>query len=303
MTIKDIDISIQALNNAIKSHYAWAAQLLCLTLPDASIDASLIAPSSHQHCRFSEWLRTSRHKVHFSDRQLISVIDINHRIMHDAARELMNAIIAKNASQQVVNDYVLAQNNFILSLDKYKEQLFALRNMHDALTGLPLRQLLYKNFDLFRRHMQQRGHRMYVLMIDIDRFKNINDSWGHNAGDEVLQAVTRILKAAGRSPHHIYRFGGEEFVMLLEATCEQDAREQGDALCQYLARHPINIDGGQLRVTMTGGLTRVQLDESLHDVIGRADKALYHGKSSGRNRCIYAGINGDVPRMSRLLSA
>ena len=174
--------------------------------------------------------------------------------------------------------------------------------MHDALTGLPLRHLLYKNFDLYRRYVKQKQCHMYLLMMDLDRFKSINDTWGHNAGDDVLRALAGIFKQENGALEHIYRFGGEEFVMLLGASNDQEAEERGAGLCQYLACHPINIADGQLQVTMTVGMTRVQEHELLHDVIGRADKAMYYGKNNGRNCCIYVNERGEYTKPGQLIA-
>ncbi|AFJ45598.1 diguanylate cyclase [Shimwellia blattae] len=298
MTIREIDQAILALNNAIKSHYAWTGHLLSLALHDSRVDETLMDPLSERRCQFGVWLHQLHQSVQVEEGQFISDIDNYHHQMHDQARVLTQAIISQTASQAMIDSYLTAQNQFILSLDRYKEQLFSLRNLHDALTGLPLRHLLYQHFSLFYRRARQRQQKMYIMMMDLDRFKSINDTWGHNAGDDVLRALAGILKEGSGEPQHIYRFGGEEFVMLLADASEQEACARGAALCEYLACHPIAIAGQNLQVTMTGGMACVGENELLHDVIGRADKAMYYGKHHGRNCCVYSDTHGELTRLT-----
>lgn len=133
--------------------------------------------------------------------------------------------------------------------------------------------------------------------MDIDRFKSINDTWGHNAGDDVLRSVAATLKKCARKNERIYRFGGEEFIMLLEVAGENEAQQAGSRICHYLARHPAGIKEDIITVTVTGGLTRVGGNETLHQAIGRADKAMYFGKNNGRNQCVMIHQNGDIQQL------
>ncbi|VEC01085.1 Diguanylate cyclase YdeH [Cedecea lapagei] len=287
INIKDIDSSLLELNIAIRDHYNWANKCLRLSLLGGEPDKDVNDSDAHQHCRFSHWLNQRMQGANL-DRELILLIDRQHAAMHVAARVLMLSIIAGKVSEELLNDYNEAQQKFISSIDKYKEYLFSYRNLYDALTGLPLRHLLYQEFPLIRSRSERVERSLYLLIMDIDRFKTINDTWGHNAGDDVLRSVASILKEATRNEERIYRFGGEEFIMLLEASSREQAERAGKRICQHLASHPVSVDDQNIKVTVTGGLTLVSADDSLHSAIGRADKAMYYGKNTGRNRCILA---------------
>lgn len=287
INIKDIDSSLSELNIAIRDHYNWANKCLRLSLSGGEPDKEINDLHAHQHCRFSRWL-TQRMQGVSLDRELILLIDKHHTAMHAAARALMLSIIARQVSAELLNHYNEAQQQFISSIDQYKEYLFSYRNLYDALTGLPLRHLMYQEFPLIRSRCERAERSLYLLILDIDRFKTINDTWGHNAGDDVLRSVASILKEATRNEERIYRFGGEEFIMLLEASSREQAEGAGKRICQHLASHPVSVDDQAIRVTVTGGLTFVSADDSLHSAIGRADKAMYYGKNTGRNRCILA---------------
>jgi len=285
MNINDLDYSLSELNIAIKDHYDWAGKFLRLSLLGGEADADILDPQSHLHCRFSRWL-SLRLNGDALDKDMVIIIDKNHKDMHDVSREMMQSIIQRSVTDSLLETYQKAQQNFTASLDRYKEYLFSYRNMHDALTGLPLRHLLYREFPLVREKSQRSCRHLYLLIMDIDRFKSINDTWGHNAGDEVLRKVALVLKDATRRTERIYRFCGEEFIILLDAKNDEDAQKAAERLRQHLQQQSITVGHEKINVTATGGLTQVSDADSLHEAIGRADKAMYYGKNTGRNRCI-----------------
>lgn len=285
MIINDLDYSLSELNIAMKDHYDWAGKFLRLSLLDGEVDNDILDPTSHQRCRFSRWL-SLRLNGNALDKEMVMAINTNHILMHDVARELMQSIIQKNVTDSLLEKYQQAQQEFIHSLDRYKEHLFSYRNLHDALTGLPLRHLLYQEFPIFHEQCQRTCRNLYLLIMDIDHFKTINDTWGHNAGDDVLRSVALTLKDATRRTERIYRFGGEEFIILLDARNDEDAQKAAMRIREHLQQHQIPVGDEQISVTATGGLTNVSHTDSLHGAISRADKAMYCGKNSGRNRCI-----------------
>lgn len=293
ININEVDHSLSELNIAIKDHYDWAAKMLRLSLIGGDADKDIMHPTSHQHCRFSTWLKR-RIEMGSLDNEMVIAIDQKHTIMHEVARQLMHSIIAKNASVELVTRYHDSQQAFINSLDSYKQYLFNWRNLHDALTGLPLRHLLYQEFPVIRSQSQEMGHGLYVLLMDIDRFKSINDTWGHNAGDDVLRNVALTLQSATRKTERIYRFGGEEFVVLLNALSDEDAQTAASRMRRNLEQQDIMVNGQAIRVTVTGGLTKIGAQDTLHCGIGRADKAMYHGKTTGRNRCVMASAQEEM---------
>lgn len=293
LNINDLDYSLSELNIAIKDHYEWAAKILCLNLLGGEADEEIIHPASHCYCRFSMWLAL-RLEGGALDREMIALIDHQHTDMHDVARDLMQSILTKTVTEELVQRYHSSQQILIESLDRYKEYLYSYRNLHDALTGLPLRHLLYQEFPLVRSKYKLSESSVYVLIMDIDRFKSINDTWGHNAGDDVLRSVALTLRAATRDNERIYRFGGEEFITLLIAHNDEDAGFAAERMRKHLESHPINIEEQTVNVSVTGGLTRVRSQDSLHEAIGRADKAMYYGKNTGRNRCILSTTAEDL---------
>ncbi|MEI8031142.1 MAG: GGDEF domain-containing protein [Comamonadaceae bacterium] len=127
-----------------------------------------------------------------------------------------------------------------------------------------------------------------IAMLDIDNFKNINDSHGHQAGDQVLVHLVDIIQDTIRTNDLIGRYGGEEFLVLLpgsplDAACDVMLRLQS-----RLAETPVSWQNLELRVTFSVGVAALGPAETEPDLIGRADKALYEAKQSGKNRVVIA---------------
>lgn len=216
-----------------------------------------------------------------------------HEIMHRTTRQLLHAIQDGSVDIDKIEAYLDAQRLFITHINRYRSDLISYRNQLDTLTGLPLRQCLYKDFEQRMARRKRNHHSVYLLMLDIDRFKSINDTYEHNTGDEVLKVVAHRLLGGIRNSDTLYRFGGEEFVILFDASSPTTVAEIAGRLCQLLPHTPIVIsDKTRLTVTVTGGLTQAYADEQLFNVIERADKAMYQGKKNGRNRFVIADADG-----------
>ncbi|MGB4072508.1 sensor domain-containing diguanylate cyclase [Pseudomonas sp.] len=170
-----------------------------------------------------------------------------------------------------------------VALRRYQQRITALATT-DLLTELPNR----RGFNLLANQAVQearRGHSpLCALLLDLDNFKQLNDSQGHLAGDEVLRGFAANLQSAVRQADIICRWGGEEFILLLKDTPIEQARELGEKIRQQTEQSSFSYNGGELRITTSIGLTQLQPDEVLDQLIARADRALYRAKQSGRNR-------------------
>ncbi|HZT62321.1 MAG TPA: EAL domain-containing protein [Burkholderiales bacterium] len=156
--------------------------------------------------------------------------------------------------------------------------------LHDALTKLPNRLLLEDRIQQAAQEGQRSSTLCAVLFVDLDRFKAVNDSLGHFAGDELLRVVAERLRSVVRQEDTVSRLGGDEFVILLRRVAIADdaalvARKIIDTLSQ-----PVRSHGQELRVSASIGITLYPQDgESAATLITRADAAMYHVKKSGRN--------------------
>lgn len=125
---------------------------------------------------------------------------------------------------------------------------------------------------------------IFALMIDVDDFKRINDRFGHIAGDKVLIFIAKLLKKALREGDRVYRFGGEEFIILLNRTDEAGARLVGERLLSLCRNNKPLFQNQQIAVTLSIGLTQIVPNDTLDAIIERSDAALYRAKNNGKDR-------------------
>lgn len=175
---------------------------------------------------------------------------------------------------------------------QHEEQLRLLA-IHDSLTQLPNRILFFDRLNLALSQVRRHGHRLAILMLDLDHYKKINDTYGHSVGDLLLKEVGKRLQAAIRSSDTVARFGGDEFVLLLpEIHTSSDAAQIAKRLLEAISS-PFEINGLPLFITVSIGIAIFPEDGDDRDsLITNADLALYAAKDRGRN-CFffYSNLN------------
>jgi diguanylate cyclase (GGDEF)-like protein/PAS domain S-box-containing protein len=155
----------------------------------------------------------------------------------------------------------------------------------DNLTGAANRHEFFRMADLELRRAKRYGHALTVIMLDIDYFKSINDTHGHQAGDAVLKALSALVRAALRDTDIFGRLGGEEFAAVLPETDIQGGVPVAERLRRELAGLTVRLRDAALRFTVSIGVSEVRpSDRLIEDTINRADEALYKAKRMGRNR-------------------
>lgn len=126
-----------------------------------------------------------------------------------------------------------------------------------------------------------------LIIFDIDNFKKVNDTYGHNAGDMVLLTVSQIFKLILREEDVISRWGGEEFMIYMPDTTAEKALDIANKLRNEVSKYTYHCDNVSFHCTVTGGVIQYDREISPEKNITNVDQALYYGKSSGKNRCIY----------------
>ena len=168
---------------------------------------------------------------------------------------------------------------------KRLEQELERAALHDALTGLLNRRHFYQITEPEQTHAISLTQDYSLLLIDTDRFKSINDLFGHLKGDEVLCALARTLESCARKDDLIFRWGGEEFVLLLPRTSLDVAINLAEVIRATVARVTLP---GLPRFTVSIGVARHEANESIDELFKRVDDALYKAKNEGRNRVLAA---------------
>ena len=198
-----------------------------------------------------------------------------------------SALTRKWQSERLVRRQVQSLEHMVavrtMGLEAANHQLRHLAT-HDALTGLPNRVLLDDRLEQTIIHAERDAQRFAVLVLDLDRFKFINDSLGHRAGDELLNQVARRLQGVVSKVDTVARVGGDEFVLLLGSAAERAEAERVAQRAIAALREPVRISGVDLHISTSIGIAFFPTDGSWSEnLIAHADAAMYCAKQRGRN--------------------
>lgn len=155
----------------------------------------------------------------------------------------------------------------------------------DSLTGLPNRRFIDTIFVSKLEQLSSEFMPMSVVMCDIDRFKAVNDNYGHDVGDIALMHIAKIMQTQLRFSDVVARYGGEEFIICLPHASIRQAMQIAEKLRKSIETHPANLeDGYTLELTASFGVAEVKLATAFHAAVKQADEALYNAKKNGRNQ-------------------
>jgi len=183
---------------------------------------------------------------------------------------------------------LLGSVGFVLMIKERTDREIMHLAMTDSLTGVPNRRALIEQAELVRA--QRSGHPMSLLMIDIDHFKRINDTYGHPLGDEVLRQAAALMGQRLRAGDVLGRYGGEEFCVIAPDTDSEGALILAESLREILAATPLQTEAGAIAITISIGFTCSATTgaREMKDLLAEADVALYQAKQAGRNRVVRA---------------
>lgn len=162
-----------------------------------------------------------------------------------------------------------------------------------------------KILEILARALAKRGRRpVSVIVVDVDKFKTINDTHGHVAGDKILRGIAARLQSAARRHDVVGRYGGDEFLIVLRDTPLRTARAIAGRLCAHVGNEPFDLDGKRVVITVSLGVASATLtDDKAEALIARADAALYGAKQAGCNRVTVAGARIATGTRSQLMLA
>jgi diguanylate cyclase (GGDEF)-like protein len=186
---------------------------------------------------------------------------------------------------------------FIKVLGSTQEELVRLASI-DSLTGLMNRKTALARFDEEMSRHERTGSPFSCLLIDLDNFKEVNDTLGHQAGDRVIEAVSRVMARNVRRHDIVCRYGGEEFLVLLPETRLPAALTVAEKLREAVAHEQVDLSGNRVAITISCGVAEREQGEETDALIGRADAALYRAKGEGRNRVCASGADATAVEFS-----
>jgi len=160
--------------------------------------------------------------------------------------------------------------------------------MTDHLTGLLNRRAIHGLLETENAKAKRHGRRYAVILADLDFFKKVNDEHGHDVGDQVLVELAQRLQGVARKEDHVSRWGGEEFLLLLQDASGEMAMTVAEKIRLCVSEAPFRTNAGELSITISLGVALWQEENSAEHVIVRADEALYEAKARGRNMSVRA---------------
>lgn len=292
--------ALKELEQALYNHHQWAETLYGVLICRLTPDERDISREAHRFCRFGQWYYKSG-SVAFENHPGFAEIGLEHERMHQYARNLLQ--LSADGAPISITEYdrfVTALKRLGLEISTIRHEIeHALFNL-DPLTGTPSRvEMLSKLRE--QQEFVRRDHPCAVVMMDLDHFKSVNDQYGHVVGDKVLVTFAHYIMANLRPFDKVFRYGGEEFLMILADTDVQTGHAIIDRLREELASLPLEFNGnGVFHVTVSFGMTALDPEISVERSIDRADKALYVAKKNGRNQVVnwdasINSINGSTP--------
>ena len=177
----------------------------------------------------------------------------------------------------------MEQESIKLRQNAIKSRDLALK---DPLTQLWNRQALNENLEKEFNKWQRYNRPLSIILWDLDHFKDINDTYGHAAGDKVLKTVAQLFLSQTRATDSIARYGGEEFMGIFPETRLEEAKILANKIREHIKESKFHYEGDSVKVTVSAGLAQFEHEDTIKDVLKRADEALYLAKAQGRNRCV-----------------
>ncbi len=235
-------------------------------------------------------------KLHIDD----IAIQINQQTM--TVFPLFNITIVEDKDyfkiiEEARNALIHLSSDFMEQLFEQKIQIQNLSKlaMTDSLTDLLNFNAFHDCLDREINRAQRYEHNLCLIIADIDHFKNINDTYGHQAGDHVLKIVAKLFKDVLRVSDYIARYGGEEFAIILPEISEADARFVAERLRETIDSLPIEYEDQKISISLSFGITFLNTEKmvSKNQLIKEADSALYQAKAAGRNLCKCFGNDGN----------
>jgi len=283
---QELQAAIAQLDQAIYSHEQWHNGVLRVLVAHLPPDPADLVPDAHRQCRFGRWYE-GEEPGPLREHPAFVALGEAHRQMHDGAATLLRR--SEDGLDVPINEY----DQFTNLLDRMRLEIQSLRGElqeasqnRDPLTGARNRTGLLA--DLREQQAQvRRGVQSCVLaMVDIDHFKEVNDRHGHTVGDAVLKSTVQSLYGELRPYDRLYRYGGEEFLVVMSQLALEDAVEVAERLrCAVSGEGGRDATGAEgVRVTVSIGIAALDAAQPVEESIDRADAALYRAKEGGRDR-------------------
>lgn len=273
-------------------HVEWLIRLIDFIQHPSDIHS--FPELHHENCPFGRWLHDTSIPYIVSTSHFKDVIEL-HKKLHSFAADIVRHMqIAQSGPKHTIQlmqriDYLsleigneIAILNDMIMIEEYTK---------DPLTGLLTRRLFEKVITAQIEIARSTESNCTLMMCDLDHFKTINDTYTHGGGDAVIVHFSEILKTLLRKSDFIFRYGGEEFIILLPSTTETDARKIARKICEHVRQTDAVYDNQAISYTVSIGVSPIDTDssgvilkETIQHYVAQVDAKLYLAKQNGRNR-------------------
>jgi diguanylate cyclase (GGDEF)-like protein len=284
MNGENLEGVLRELRQALYVHEEWHKELMRTLVCRLPHDSRDTANDAHRRCGFGRWYYgspASSLRAH----AVFATMDVEHEHMHRLAAQLLKA---SDADSGIAPE---AYDHFANALDRLRLQIHTLiceledsLVHHDSLTGAESRIDMLTKLAEMRALGKRQHHPCCIALMDVDHFKRINDTHGHLVGDQVLKACVRYLRGHLRPYDHVFRYGGEEFLILMPDTDLDAGRRAIERIREGLAAAPLAQDGQRaISATASFGVAVVEPVATIEESLDHADKMMYAAKKAGRN--------------------
>jgi len=285
MSREVLQSTLRELDQAAYNHGRWYKELIRSVICRLSHDQRDLNDYSYRQCRFGQWYYNSALTDELHNHPTFVAIETEHIHMHQLATKLL--IASSNNELISPMDY----DKFASALDRLRLNINALKHEieetlynHDPLTSVRNRVSMMSDLRKIHEMVKRNIQNVTIVIMDIDHFKVVNDTYGHPVGDKVLKAVAEFILDHTRPYDQVYRYGGEEFLISMGDTDVETARVIIDRLREELSLFTaVWEDSVRISVSASFGLSLLEADSTVEDAIRKADEALYISKRSGRN--------------------
>jgi len=280
--------TLEALEKVSRDHADWHARILRVLVCRLPCEPDDLDSNSYLRCLFGQWYYGEAPERMRAEPAFQS-LESEHRNLHRRAAMLLDEV--RKASPIVpehYDDFVEAGTNMRLALGSLRHEVEGALRSSDVVTGAYGRAEILPELREWRELARRRVARSCIAFMDVDYLKTINDTHGHAVGDQVLGGAVHVVTSNLRPHDKIYRYGGDEFIVLLTGTDLYTAQRAIERAQRALERTPLvtSADGQQIYASASFGLAQLEPDIRIEESIDRADKALLLAKASGRNRVI-----------------
>ena len=277
---------LKDLATGLINHSVWVKGLHRTLICDDSPAYDDISDDAHHLCEFGKWYYGLSDSAFKSDPGFIEVGAL-HIEVHNKARELLKEKLSgKSISSEIYDDFTNTTIDFRVAVQDLQFSLINKMCAVDHLTGVWNRHAMSPMINKEHERARRSGNCCVLAIMDFDDFKQINDRYGHVAGDRILKTAIEFFVKRLRKYDVIFRYGGDEFILLFPETSVKHATQLLERLCVELKNIPIKIsDVKKINISVSIGMSKMDGQSNYNETIKLADHALIEAKSAGRS-CI-----------------